>query len=132
MLLGTTTIYPSDLSQVVARAAAIPAEGAWRLLRLQREVPLTRFRVRILGEEAPVSDAKTRRELGYACGCCARRAWRGWRCGQCQPVVDCRITRLKQYKAVATRYDKLACRYQATITIAVISGWLTPSFSPRP
>ncbi|RFS80983.1 IS5/IS1182 family transposase, partial [Actinomadura spongiicola] len=30
----------------------------------------------------------------------------------------------KQHRAVATRYDKLAVRYQATIEIAVIDIWL--------
>jgi hypothetical protein len=28
-------------------------------------LPLTRFRVRIIGEEVTVNDAKARRELGY-------------------------------------------------------------------
>ncbi|TDC79528.1 IS5/IS1182 family transposase, partial [Actinomadura sp. 7K507] len=29
-----------------------------------------------------------------------------------------------QHRAVATRYDKLAVRYQATIEVAVIDIWL--------
>jgi hypothetical protein len=28
------------------------------------------------------------------------------------------------HRAVATRYDKLACRYQVTVTIAAINDWL--------
>ena len=32
--------------------------------------------------------------------------------------------RLKQYRAVATRYDKLKDRYLATVTIASIMIWL--------
>jgi transposase len=32
--------------------------------------------------------------------------------------------RLKRHRAVATRFDKLAVRYQATIYIAVINEWL--------
>jgi transposase len=34
------------------------------------------------------------------------------------------MNRRKQYRAVATRYDKLAARYQATITIAGVFIWL--------
>jgi transposase len=34
------------------------------------------------------------------------------------------INRLKQFRAVATRYDKLAGRFHATVTIAAILLWL--------
>ncbi|WP_206061351.1 hypothetical protein [Nonomuraea basaltis] len=32
---------------------------------------------------------------------------------------------IKRYRAVATRYDKLAVRYEATVQIAIINDWLT-------
>lgn len=41
-----------------------------------------------------------------------------------RPVIEQTINRLKRFRRVATRYEKLAASYLAMVTLAMILEWL--------
>lgn len=60
------TLPARSMPGKVARALAAVAEGAWRLLRLGGQPPLTRFTAAMLSSNITVRTDKARAELGYA------------------------------------------------------------------
>jgi transposase len=125
----------ADVTQIepVLDAIAVPRQGRGR----PRKRP-TRLRVdRAYGARQPRRRIQRR---GIRCICPeredakARRLRRGSK-GGCPPafdpqaykgrnVVERAINRLKDFRAVATRYDKRGYHYLATVTVATIILWL--------
>ncbi|MEA2427081.1 MAG: hypothetical protein QOF37_709, partial [Thermoleophilaceae bacterium] len=66
-LISGQGVVPPDGSVPawVARAGAVVAETAWRVLPLKGDPPLTRLAVWLSAQECTIDIAKARRELGY-------------------------------------------------------------------
>jgi nucleoside-diphosphate-sugar epimerase len=67
-LLETQGIEPPSrtIPAWLATAVAVGGEGAWRLLRLRGEPPLTRLALWLSSQECTIDISKARSELGYA------------------------------------------------------------------
>jgi transposase len=55
---------------------------------------------------------------------CRHRMGDRWQRYRCRNQIERGFNRRKQLRAVATRYDKLRCRYEATLMVASILDWL--------
>ena len=66
-LIATQGVTPPEASvpAPLARGLAVAAEGAWKLLPLPGEPPLTRFASWVASRECTLDDTRARRELGY-------------------------------------------------------------------
>lgn len=60
------TLPDTSVPGWLADALGAVCEGAWRVFGLKGEPPLTRFGAMIMSRDSVLSDAKARRELGYA------------------------------------------------------------------
>jgi nucleoside-diphosphate-sugar epimerase len=59
------TLPDRSMPRRLAWAVAVAAEGAWKLLRLASEPPITRTFLALSAQEMTVDDSKARREFGY-------------------------------------------------------------------
>lgn len=66
-MLQTQGVTPGNraVPHAVAAALAFAGEAVWSFLRIRKQPPLTRFDVKVIGEEVTVNDRKAREELGY-------------------------------------------------------------------
>lgn len=75
------------------------------------------------GSRPPSRSKPTRRPTGAEVATAGEYAFEPEHYKQ-RHAVERGISKLKRYRAVATRYGKHAVRYQSTVQIAAINDWL--------
>src|SRR5690606_10105049 len=127
VLLDHVSAWPVVALAAVGLVLADPVAQGFRVhVQLLAQPPKRRARGRL-----PIQPHRALAQLiGVLLRCCQQclpswlsRSNQSWKTPEKRGNL---INLLKQFRAVATRYDKLAVRYEATTHIAAIDIWLRP------
>ncbi len=97
----------ADVTQGAALLAGIPTEKGYDSDTLVETIEKQGARANI----PPRSNRNHKREVD-------------WHHYKARHLVECFFNRLKQFRRIATRYDKLACRFNAFLHLACAYIWL--------